>query len=58
MRLLLLVLGTALMGFGIGYVVGFDVHKSNVITRAKSFGERETYSYKDMEVVIFGEIQD
>jgi len=58
MRLLLLVLGTALMGFGIGYVVGFDNHKSNVITRAKSFGEREMYNYQEMEIVIFGEIQE
>ena len=62
MRLVLLVLGTTLIGFGFGYVTGKDIRHSNVKTRALEINSKKPlkdtiYSQSEVEYIIFGESQ-
>jgi hypothetical protein len=47
-----------LIMFWAGYYFGKYVHKENTIDRAKEMPVKECYTQQDVEIIVFGEIQE
>ena len=52
------ILAMVIIASVISFIVGNNVHYHQVVERAKSFGSRDTYTYQEVEIIIFGEIQE
>jgi len=62
MNKFLLILGTALIGYGIGFISGRDITKSNTKVRALEVGHKKQlsdtiYTQGEVEYIVFGESQ-